>query len=568
MRLRSALPLLVFTAAACSDDSPVSPSATESTALFSCLLGEPQELAVGEVLQREGADAASFCLGGGSDGAEYVYVPFFASSEGTANVNVEVTGGGLIAVTGPPDPALAPRPALGSAGGRDWRPNERFHHRLREREIREMTPLIPAAQAARRSRARMPAVAAAAPSIGQLLDLNTSTSCNVLDIRTGRIVAISENAVVVADTANPAAGFSAEDFEDFALRFDTLVYPVNEENFGAPTDIDNNDRAIIFFTRAVNELTPPNSDSYIGGFFWAGDLFPREDTERLEGCVGSNYAEMFYLLAPDPNGVINGNVFPTNFVRQATVGVIGHEFQHLINASRRLYVNNAFELEEVWLNEGLSHIAEELLFYHVSGLSPRQNIDLEALRSSDRVLDAVNTYQIANLSRYATYLENPDEESLLGEDNLPTRGASWAFMRYTADMKDGPDAPFFFDVVNSRVAGVENLREVLEAEPIDLMQDWTVSVYTDDAVEGIPSQFTQPSWNFRDIMVVFSDDEQSFPLEVINLESTTETTLTLKGGGAAFLRFGVGASGRAILNTTSDDEIPAASLRISIVRTH
>ena len=90
--------------------------------------------------------------------------------------------------------------------------------------------------------------------------------------------------------------------------------------------------------------------------------------------------------------MVNGNVRSMADVRQSTGGVRGHEFQHLISASRRLYVNDASEFEETWLNEGLSHIAEELLFYSASGLAPRQNITLAQLTNSStpQVNNAVN----------------------------------------------------------------------------------------------------------------------------------------------------------------------------------
>jgi len=74
----------------------------------------------------------------------------------------------------------------------------------------------------------------------------------------GRVVAKSARAIVVADTGNPAGGFTDADYRGIAATFDTLVYPVDVRHFGEPTDLDNNGRSIIFYTRAVNELTPAN----------------------------------------------------------------------------------------------------------------------------------------------------------------------------------------------------------------------------------------------------------------------------------------------------------------------
>jgi hypothetical protein len=388
----------------------------------------------------------------------------------------------------------------------------------------------------------------------QFLTLNAqaNNACSNLNNRVGRIVAVTDKAIVVVDTANPKnAGITDEDYRSFGVAFDTLAYPVNVDNFGTPSDIDGNGKVIIFYTRAVNELTPANNPSFVGGFFFGRDLFPRQGNARLQGCLGSNEAEMFYMLAPDPEGVVNGNKRSADLIRRATVGTIAHEFQHLINASRRLHINNATEFEEVWLNEGLSHIAEELVFYRVSRLAPRQNITIEVIRSSDQIRIPFNSYAISNFGRFISYLENPDTASLLGVGNLPTRGASWAFLRYAADRKPGQDQPFWFNLVNSTTRGVTNLRNVLGTDPINWMQDWTVSVYTDDAVPQVDGRFTQPSWHFRNIMPAFTSTDGKYPLKTTLLVDQATTSLQLHAGGAAFLRFGVGPSSRAEIRTTS-----------------
>jgi hypothetical protein len=185
---------------------------------------------------------------------------------------------------------------------------------------------------------------------------------------------------IVADTANPAGGFTSAEYASFAAAFDTLAYPVDVQHFGRPTDLDRNGRVIIFFTSAVNALTPRGASFVVGGFFWNRDLFPRAGTR---GCLGSNDGELFYMLAPDPSGTVNGNARTRDYVLRTSVAVLAHEFQHLINASRRLYVLNSSTFnEEVWLNEGLSHAAEELVFFRATRLAPRSRIALATLRAS------------------------------------------------------------------------------------------------------------------------------------------------------------------------------------------
>ena len=72
------------------------------------------------------------------------------------------------------------------------------------------------------------------------------------------------------------------------------------------------------------------------------------------------------MLVPDPTGAVNSNVRTVSFVRGNTTGTLGHEFQHMINGLRRAYVTGASFFETGFLNEGLSHIAEELMFYRTS----------------------------------------------------------------------------------------------------------------------------------------------------------------------------------------------------------
>ena len=116
--------------------------------------------------------------------------------------------------------------------------------------------------------------------------------------------------------------------------------------------------------------------------------------------------------------MINGNVRETSFVDSVTTSVLAHEFQHLINASRRLYVTQGVEdFETTWLNEGLSHIAEELLFFHEARLASRQNIDTIKLRSSNSTVVAFNVDMLANAGRYRTFLEAPSANSPFRDDD-------------------------------------------------------------------------------------------------------------------------------------------------------
>ena len=551
-RLVSALILVGTAVLACKKDGP-----TES----------PQpgvgsiQLELGDVRYLTAAEKSSFTVGRG----EYTLVVFNGSPTGASNVQVEAAGENTVAPAGPPNPAVLPSQslALGSAAPLEY--DHSFERELRQRERRALEEFAPAARAWRgqRSAARFNRIAAP-PQVGDRITLNTSSSsCTDPSDRVGFVRAVSERAIIAADSANPDGGFTDEEYRAFAVAFDTLVYPVSSENFGVTADIDENGRSLIFFTRAVNELTKEGDSSVVGGFFFGRDLFPKTAAGNLPGCAGSNQAELFYMLVPDPGGVVNNNKRTKEQVARGTIGVLAHEFQHLINASRRIFINNATEFEVAWLNEGLSHIAEELLFYRASGLAPLQNIDLQRLRSSQRILDAVNAFQVSNLGRLRSYLEDPERNSPYQLDNdLATRGSAWSLLRYAADQKSPAQQPIWFALVNNVEVGLPNFTKVF-GEGVPRVRDWTVSVYTDDAISNVPQTFRQASWNYRSVYPAIAT---GYPLKTRQLVGSTAVPVTVSGGGGVFFRFGVTANQATVRLTSQTASVPA-TVEAALART-
>jgi hypothetical protein len=238
---------------------------------------------------------------------------------------------------------------------------------------------------------------------------------------------------------------------------------------------------------------------------------------------------------------------------------VTHEYQHLINASRRIYVNNAEDFEEVWLNEGLSHIAEELLFYRVSGLQSRSNLDAATIKATQARVDAFNQHQISNFGRYIEFLKKPELSSPYADnDSLSNRGAVWSFLRYAADRKATSDGTIWRDLVNSPSIGMVNLNQVFGTGVMTWIRDWSVSVYADDKV-STASEFQQPSWNFRSVLPQLG--YTTFPLKVRPLMNATASTVTLTGGGSMYATFGVPAGANAGVSWTGSNVV------FSIVRT-
>ena len=522
--------------------------------------------------------AGPLTLQGGTSGTENVLVLVdTALASGTAKYNYSVTstGTGAAGAVGGPTTALAPlsggpEPARAITSGPVL--DIGFGMRLNARNQPRFANGFRAARSALASRTGVPkgmsrSVALVDPQIGDIVTINVGlNACTPIENRSARVVAIGTQSIVLSDTQNPTGGFTTADFQRFAARFDTLVYPMEVENFGAPADIDANKKILLLFTTAVNALTPSNSESYVAGFFFDRDLFPVTTTAELEGCAGSNYSELFYLLAPDPTGTINGNVRRTGFVDSVTTSVIAHEFQHLINSSRRLYVTpNVQEFETTWLNEGLSHVAEELLFLREAGLTPRRNLDSIAVRSAERIRLSFNMNMGSNASRYRMFLEAPAENSpFRDDDSLETRGATWNLLRYLADRKagsGGSDAPTWQALVNTAQTGVVNLRSVFGTDLGSKVRDWNVSHYMDDVVTGVPAEFSQPSWHWHSLYKALAGSGKAYPLDVKSLTGGAASG-TLIGGSAAYYRFSIPANTTATITLSTTAPIDARVVRI------
>ena len=91
------------------------------------------------------------------------------------------------------------------------------------------------------------------------------------------VKAVGKKSQIVQDVNASTNGFTAADFTAIAAEFDDLTFKTDTAWFGSPTDINKDGRITILYTPEVNKFTPKGSPSYIGGFFWGGDLFTPQD---------------------------------------------------------------------------------------------------------------------------------------------------------------------------------------------------------------------------------------------------------------------------------------------------
>lgn len=559
----------------------------------------PRALAVGEVFTPEG-DAAGTraCLTAPAGiNAEYALTLIStATTFGTiTSLDVFATGnsGPTTAVDASPAAIFAPDAAVlpwSAAALTDARSDASAIPHLAELERRalerrELTPLVATAREWQSDRQRASASASitsiipADLKVGDAITLNANANqaCSNPNNRVSRVAAVGARSIIVADNENPTGGYSDAEYASIAATFDTLVYPLDTTAFGAPSNVSGNGKIVLFYTRSVNALTPPSTNSFtIGGFFFARDLYPKTARNGLAACASSNEAEMFYLLVPDPNGTVNNNRRTKDEVTTLNLGTIAHEFEHLINSGRRLYVNTgATASEETWLDEGLAHTAEELLYFRIAGFTSRQNLNLNQVAQQSTTF---SNFASQNFSRFYAFLINPELNSPYApNDSLATRGATWNFLRFAAGRQGaGGEAAFYRALVNSTTSGRTNLANVLggTTQFADYLRDWTVSLIADDfstaTTAALDPRYILPAWNFRSIYpgLRFGGGAALgvYPINARSLSSGTTQRISLAGGTSSYVRFGVASGRSTLISLASNGSALPTTMRTAIVR--
>ena len=153
---------------------------------------------------------------------------------------------------------------------------------------------------------------------------------------TALLVATSERANAYVDLID-VGRMSNDSIRAQVDRFSETTYPIVTTAIGAPSDVDNDGKVDFLYTNRVN---PDGSIFGAAAFFYAPSLLPVN-----QGGDG-NLSDMFYI---DPD---------TDPRRMDAV--LAHEFQHLISFNQRVLLRNG-QPEDVWLNEGLSHLCEDLI---------------------------------------------------------------------------------------------------------------------------------------------------------------------------------------------------------------
>ena len=294
----------------------------------------------------------------------------------------------------------------------------------------------------------------------------------------------SDTAIVVADTANPTGGFTDAEYCRSRRCSTRSSARSTSRTSGTPSDIDKNGKIVIFFTKEVNKLTPRGSaGGTVGGFFFERDLFPARRHGGLRRVRGQQFRrDVLRRSCPIPPGGSASAQQKTD-VLDVTPGTLAHEYQHLINAGRRLYVNNARRLRRRLAERRAEpHRRRAVVLQGRAACAAAEHRRVSAIDAHAASIDAFNNYQGDNNGRFELFIGKPSQTSVYGgNDSLETRGATWHMLRYLADHR-GAIGRRHVDAAREHEAdaAIAICRDVFGANYMTQIRDWATSVFSDD----------------------------------------------------------------------------------------
>lgn len=409
---------------------------------------------------------------------------------------------------------------------------------------------------------------------------------------------VGDRAVLAEDVNAPAGGFDASTWRDLGRDVDEVIVPTDSAFFGGPADIDGNGRVTFLFTPEVNRLSDPGSPTFLAGFFLPLDLVDSGDEAgaglRGEGglvCPASNEAELLYMAVADPEGRFGPTHRLDQALRQARA-IGAHELEHLLSAERRLlFREGGFDdLGVTWLQEGLAHLAEEVVGLRRMELDSGGNLAWEDVSGNRRAIDLFNTYHLNNFARLSLFMRGPSITPALAErepgglPSLQMRGFAWAFVRWLADRDPMLDDAELTRALASGGAGaargIANVEQASGASWESLLPEFLTAVALDDAdLGGEASERGFATWNLRSVFgglnrnpVAGSSFPLAFPLAETTLSfESTAIDFDARPSTGAFVRLRDTGGGRGLavrLGSQSGGPAPsAAAPTLSVVRT-
>jgi hypothetical protein len=244
----------------------------------------------------------------------------------------------------------------------------------------------------------------------------------------------SDTVAAYTEDGTPADQAVLDAISHIAQTFGNRLLPLEVRLFGKASDVDANGRVLLLFTPRLN------GSQLAVGFFNPSDLLAPSPENPA-----TNQTELLYLGIPNETDV--------NFNSSSLTATACHEFQHLINFSHKTLPHLADAqppIEDLAVNEGLSHLAEDLCGYNTLG---------------------------GNIAFIARFLERAPQTSLDGtdltggSDSVERRGAMYTFLRRQYERQPNP-AAWLHHLLDSTDTGLGNIAATTDMSPDSLLNDW------------------------------------------------------------------------------------------------
>ena len=226
-------------------------------------------------------------------GASYLVVPQYATGNAVnraVSYTLGIAGGATASIVEASGPSLAVVPQLGGTvlpSSVALRSRQRAFDAALMDQAREKV----ARGAWHRVTPAAPPARATVPALGSVQRFHVLSSENPVRFTAvgASLSYIGSDILIYIDTLAPANGFTPSQLQSFGQLFDQILYPLDTNTFGPPTDIDQNGHLIVLLSPIVNALTPAsscNTEGFIGGFFDGIDLASTAtSSNRGENCT-------------------------------------------------------------------------------------------------------------------------------------------------------------------------------------------------------------------------------------------------------------------------------------------
>ena len=389
-------------------------------------------------------------------------------------------------------------------------------------------------------------VAYGPPGLGttRIFNVCADLSCGTFKKDTAVAQYVGNKIAIYISQNAPAPGLTAGDITALGNTFDQDLYPIDTNAFGDASDLDANQRVIVLMSPKINAITPASTCTTLGfvaGFFYGLDLTTQ---------THSNNGEIFYTLVPDAAGSFScpHSVATVKFI---TLPTFIHEFQHMISWNQHIILRGG-DQEDTWLNEGMSHIAEELgsLYYENKFPPPTGRTDPAQLFP-----DSSQGFITGDLNNSYSYLENPKSTSVTlfaSSGSLEERGAAWLFLRWLADQKG---ATIFGKLEKTAMTGIANVEAQSGEQFPSLFADFSMAIYS-DSLPGLPRASAPARNRFvsRNLRLIYNrifttsqggSDPLPRPFPVLSraVPIGSKTTSSLMGGAMEYWQVVMPSSG-------------------------